>query len=122
MFGAACDSMLNYIPARLTGLVMILATAILKNDWKNCYQIMIQDGTKTESPNAGIPMAALAGALGTKFEKLEHYSLGNGNSNLTQKHIHSAISIMKLTSILFCGIVTIPIIAILSYIGWWIHA
>ncbi len=121
-FGAACDSFLNYIPARLTGLLMILATAILKNDWKNSYRIMIQDGTKTESPNAGIPMAALAGALGTRFEKLEHYSLGNGDSDLTQKHIHSAISIMKLTSILFGGIVTIPMITLLSFIGWWIHA
>jgi adenosylcobinamide-phosphate synthase len=53
-FGAACDTVLNYIPARLTGLVMILATAILKNDWKNSYQIMMEDGTKTESPNATI--------------------------------------------------------------------
>lgn len=121
-FGAACDTVLNYIPARLTGLVMILATAILKNDWKNSYQIMMEDGTKTESPNAGIPMAALAGALGTRFEKLDHYSLGNGNSELTKEHIHSAISIMKLSSILFCGLVTIPIITVLSYIGWWIHA
>lgn len=121
-FGAACDSILNYIPSRLTGLVMILATAILKNDWKNSYHIMMKDGTKTESPNAGIPMAALAGALGTKFEKLEHYTLGNGNSDLTQEHIHVAISIMKISSILFCVIVTIPIITLLSYIGWWIHA
>jgi adenosylcobinamide-phosphate synthase len=100
----------------------MVATAILKNDWKNSYQIMMEDGTKTESPNAGIPMAALAGALGTRFEKLDHYSLGNGNSELTKEHIHSAISIMKLSSILFCGLVTIPIITVLSYIGWWIHA
>ena len=121
-FGATCDNVLNYIPSRLTGLLMILATAILKNDWKNSYQIMMKDGTKTESPNAGIPMAALAGALGTRFEKLEHYTLGDGNLDLTQKHIHSAISIMKLTSILFCTIVTIPTIILLSYIGWWIHA
>ncbi|MFB5597408.1 MAG: cobalamin biosynthesis protein [Nitrosopumilaceae archaeon] len=121
-FGARCDTILNYIPARLTGLVMILATSILKKDWKNSYQIMREDGTKIESLNAGIPMAALAGALGTRFEKLEHYSLGNGNSELTKEHIHSAISIMKLSSILFCGIVTIPIIILLAYIGWWIHA
>ena len=121
-FGAACDNILNYIPARLTGLVMILATAILRNDWKNSYQIMIQDGTKTDSPNAGIPMAALAGALGTRFEKLEHYTLGKGDSTLSLEHIHSAILIMKMTSILFFVMVTIPIISLLSYLGWWIHA
>jgi len=33
----------------------------------------------------------------------------------------SAITIMKLTSILFFGIVTIPIIIALSFVGWWIH-
>jgi adenosylcobinamide-phosphate synthase len=29
---------------------------------------------------------------------------------------------MKVTSIIFCGIVVIPIILFLSYLGWWIHA
>jgi adenosylcobinamide-phosphate synthase len=67
-------------------------------------------------------MAALAGALETKFEKLEHYSLGNVETILTKEHVFSAIAIMKLTSILFFGIITIPIITVLSFIGWWIHA
>jgi adenosylcobinamide-phosphate synthase len=82
---------------------------------------MIRDGKKTESPNAGYPMAALAGALETKFEKINHYKLGDGETILTKEHVHSAISIMKLTSILFFGIVTIPIVYILSLIGWWVH-
>ena len=82
---------------------------------------MIRDGKKTESPNAGYPMAALAGALETKFEKINHYKLGDGETMLTKEHVYSAISIMKLTSILFFGIVTIPIVCILSLIGWWIH-
>jgi len=67
-------------------------------------------------------MAALAGALQTKFEKIDHYSLGDGNLALTKDHIKSAIALMKVTSILFSGIVTIPIILVLSYFGWWIHA
>ena len=121
-FAATCDSILNYIPSRLTGLVMIISSAILQNNWKESYKIMIRDGKKTESPNAGYPMAALAGALETKFEKINHYKLGDGEIILTKEHVYSAISIMKLTSILFFGIVTIPIIYILSLIGWWIHA
>jgi len=120
-FAATCDSILNYIPSRLTGLVMIISAAILQNNWKESYKIMIRDGKKTESPNAGYPMAALAGALETKFEKINHYKLGDGETILTKEHVHSAISIMKLTSILFFGIVTIPIVYILSLIGWWIH-
>jgi adenosylcobinamide-phosphate synthase len=117
-FAATCDSILNYIPSRLTGLLMIISAAILQNNWKESYKIMIRDGKKTESPNAGYPMAALAGALETKFEKINHYKLGDGEIILTKEHVHSAISIMKLTSVLFFGIITIPIISVLSFVGW----
>ena len=121
-FGATCDTILNYIPSRLTGLVMIISAAILQNNWKESYKIMIRDGKKTESPNAGYPMAALAGALETKFEKINHYKLGNGEIILTTEHVNSALTMMKLTSILFFGLVIIPIITVLSLVGWWIHA
>ena len=121
-FGANCDKVLNFIPARLTALMMVLAAMIIGNDWRKSYQIMTRDGSKTESPNAGYPMAALAGALQTKFEKIDHYILGEGNLQLTTDHIKSGIALMKVTSILFCGIVTLPIIIVLSYLGWWIHA
>lgn len=121
-FAAKCDAVLNYIPSRLTGFMMIIAAALLQNNWKESYKIMVRDGRKTESPNAGYPMAALAGALGTKFEKIDHYQLGNGEIPLTQQHVYSAISLMKISSLLFFGIVVIPIITILSMLGWWIHA
>jgi len=81
----------------------------------------MRDGKTTESPNAGYPMAALAGALETKFEKINHYKLGDGEIILTKHHVYSAINIMKLTSILFFGIITVPIIIILSFIGWWLY-
>lgn len=121
-FAATCDSILNYIPSRLTGLIMIISAAILQNNWKESYKIMVRDGKKTDSPNAGYPMAALAGALETKFEKINHYKLGDGEIILTKEHVHSAISMMKLTSILFFVMTSIPIISILSFMGWWIHA
>jgi len=121
-FAANCDSILNYIPSRLTGLIMIISAAILQNNWKESYKIMMRDGNKTESPNAGYPMAALAGALGTKFEKINHYKLGDGEIILTKDHVYSAITMMKLTSILFFGIVTVPLFFILSVFGWWIYA
>ncbi|MEK6870252.1 MAG: cobalamin biosynthesis protein [Thermoproteota archaeon] len=121
-FGANCDKILNYIPSRLTGFIMILSAMILGNNWRKSYEIMIRDGRKTKSPNAGYPMAAIAGALGAKFEKIDHYSLGDGNISFTKDHVKSAISIMKVTSILFCGIVVVPILLLLSYLGWWIHA
>lgn len=121
-FAANCDKVLNYVPSRLTGFIMILSAMILGNDWKKSYKIMIRDGRKTESPNAGYPMAAIAGALGTKFEKIDHYSLGDGIESITENHVQSAISLMKVTSLIFCGIVVVPIIFLSSYLGWWMHA
>ena len=121
-FGANCDKVLNYLPARITSIMMVLSAMILGHDWKKSYKIMRRDGKNTDSPNAGYPMAALAGALGTQFEKINHYSVGEGNIELTKDHLRSAISLMKITSILFCMIFTIPIIIALSYLGWWIHA
>lgn len=121
-FGANCDKILNYIPSRLTGFIMVLSAMILGNNWKKSFEIMIRDGKKTDSPNAGYPMAAIAGALEAKFEKIDHYSLGDGNISFTKDHVRSAILIMKVTSILFCGMVVVPILLLLSYLGWWIHA
>jgi adenosylcobinamide-phosphate synthase len=120
-FGANCDKVLNYLPARITAYVMILAAALIGADWKNSLITIQQDGRKTSSPNAGYPMAAMAGALGTRFEKIDHYSLGNGTTNLDENHFRSAVLLMKVTSILFCILVTIPLIIVLYYLGWWIH-
>jgi len=120
-FGANCDKVLNYLPARITGLVMILAAVLVRADWKNCLITMRRDGKNTESPNAGYPMAAMAGALGTRFEKIDHYTLGNGTMILGENHFRSAVLLMKVTGILFCVLVTVPLIILLSYLGWWIH-
>ena len=121
-FAANCDTILNYIPSRLTGFVMIFSAMILGYDWKRSYKIMIRDGGKTQSPNAGYPMAAIAGALGTRFEKIDHYFLGDGKVSYSKEHVKSTITLMKVTSIIFCGIVVVPIVLLLSYLGWWIHA
>ncbi len=118
-FGANCDKVLNFVPSRLTSMIMILASMIVGCNWKSSAQIMKRDGPKTESPNAGYPMATMAGALEVKFEKLDHYVLGDGNTEFTEKHFKNAISMMKVTAILFAGLFTIPVIVVLSYFGWW---
>lgn len=120
-FGANSDKILNFLPSRITSLVMILAVMILRENWRHSLEIMRRDGKKTESPNAGYPMATLAGALSVKFEKINHYVLGDGNLEFTEDHFKSAISIMKLTTVLFCIIFTIPLIVTLSYLGWWVY-
>lgn len=124
-FGANCDKILNYIPSRLTGLIMVLGAGLLGYDWQNSYRVMSSDARKLSSPNAGYPIAALAGALCMKLEKIDHYEVGSNNNTDPSKEHYSiirAIKLMKITSILFCSIVTIPLILLFSYIGWWIHA
>lgn len=120
-FGANCDRFLNFIPARLTGFLMILSSALLGYNWKNSYHTMLRDRKNLPSPNAGYPIAALAGALDTKLEKINYYKVGMEKEKLSLQHIIASIRIMKLTSIFFCFIICIPIIIMLSSVGWWIN-
>lgn len=121
-FGANCDKLLNFIPSRITALVIILSALLLNYNWKKSLEIMIRDGGNTASPNAGYPMAAFAGALEKRFEKVDHYALGDGDLSFSLEHIESAITLMKVTSILFSIIIVMPMVLLLSYFGWWIHA
>ena len=57
---ALLDDVANYIPARLTALLI----ALIADDKPRAWQCMKRDGHKLESPNAGYPIAAMAGALG----------------------------------------------------------
>ncbi|MDE1816835.1 MAG: cobalamin biosynthesis protein [Patescibacteria group bacterium] len=118
-FGANCDKVLNFVPSRLTSMIMVLASIIVGCNWRHSAEVMKRDGPKTESPNAGYPMATMAGALGVKFEKLDHYILGDGSTEFTEKHFKTAILMMKVTSVLFAGLFTIPVIMALYYLGWW---
>jgi adenosylcobinamide-phosphate synthase len=57
---AIVDDIANFIPARLTALLIVL----LAEDKRRAWQCLWRDGKKLESPNAGYPIAAMAGALG----------------------------------------------------------
>ncbi len=62
-FSAKMDDIWNWIPARLTGLIIIIASFILRLNWRDSWKIMRRDGQNHSSPNSGIPEAAAAGAL-----------------------------------------------------------
>jgi len=57
---AIIDDIANYIPARLTALLIVL----LAKDKRHAWRCLWRDGNKLESPNAGYPIVAMAGALG----------------------------------------------------------
>ncbi len=60
---ARLDDVVNYIPARLTGLIIIPTSFLLGLDWKNAFMVLKQDRLSHASPNAAHPEAAVAGAL-----------------------------------------------------------
>jgi adenosylcobinamide-phosphate synthase len=120
-FSATFDKIQNFLPSRLTSLVMVLSCFLLRENWRLSIKVMKRDGSQTESLNAGYPMATMAGALGIRFEKLGYYSLGDDNSELSETHFRSAVSIMKVTTFLFVFLFTLPMVLFLSNLGWWYY-
>jgi adenosylcobinamide-phosphate synthase len=116
---ARLDTAANYVPARITAFLMVASARILGADWKNSLSVLQRDHAKTFSPNAGYPMATMAGALRVRLEKIGHYALGDEQEPASLEKCRVAISIMKLTTLLFCFGVSAPIISILYLAGWW---
>lgn len=100
-FPAKLDDIANYIPARITGILVVFAAAILRLNWKNAYKIMMRDARKPDSPNSGYSMAAAAGALGIKLQKIDYYEIGDDLNPLTPYMIMEAILLSKVTILLF---------------------
>ena len=74
---ARLDDALGWIPARLAAAAIVLA-APLGGSAGGAWRAVRADARRTASPNAGWPMAAMAGALGVGLEKRGHYRLGAG--------------------------------------------
>jgi adenosylcobinamide-phosphate synthase len=75
---ARLDDAANFIPARLTALLLAAASGAGGGSPARALALWLRDGRKTESPNAGRPMAAMAGALGVELSKRGAYVLGAG--------------------------------------------
>jgi adenosylcobinamide-phosphate synthase len=77
LFGRASarfDDLMNYLPARLTGWLMLLVAPLVRLSWRGGLRIMLRDGRNHSSPNAGIPEAAAAGALGVQLGGTSRYA------------------------------------------------
>ena len=113
-FSARMDSLANYIPARITSILMVVSAWLLHEDWRRSWEILKRDKNKTESPNAGWTMSAMAGAFNAQLEKPGFYILGDPMNPLNPDHIPRAIRIMKLTTFLFVMIIVLPIIVMMG--------
>jgi adenosylcobinamide-phosphate synthase len=110
-FSANLDNVVNYIPTRLTALLMIVAAAILRMDSANAWRIARRDHKKTPSRNHGWPMGAVAGALRIQLEKPGQYILGDAQEPVTGDKILGALRIRDVTIVLW-GIICLGAIVV----------
>lgn len=99
-FAARLDDVLNYIPARIGAFILIAAAFLSGENGKNAFKIAIRDNANTESPNAGWPMAAGAGALGVKLGKPGSYTLGDEIKPLNILTIDAMIKVFSFTAVI----------------------
>ena len=77
---ARFDDLVNLVPARLSGMLLVLAALFAGDAMPGpALRIMLRDGRKHHSPNAGWPEAAMAGALGLALAGPRHYAEGTVN-------------------------------------------
>ena len=95
-FASRLDDVLNFIPARLTALLLVLAAFLSRRSGRASWRVALREHAKTESINAGWPMAAIAGSLGVQLEKVGHYKLGKSNTPLIAKTVDDSLKLVYL--------------------------
>ncbi|MDO8445318.1 MAG: adenosylcobinamide-phosphate synthase CbiB [Deltaproteobacteria bacterium] len=118
---ARLDDLVNYIPARLTALLIAFAAFVLRKDWRGAWKIMLRDRRNHPSPNSGYPEAAVAGALGRRLGGLSYYGgvpsnkpfIGDEHGEFQVIDVKDAGRLMITSSILMV-LLSILIIAVLG--------
>ena len=96
---ARLDDVINIVPARLAALMLWLATVVMPGMAAGqAWRIMLAHRGRTESPNAGWTMAAMAGGLGVTLEKVGHYRLGEPAPEPAPAHIGAATRALYATT------------------------
>lgn len=107
-FSAKADDAFNFIPSRITAVFMLLASLILRLNYKNAVKIFFRDRNKHSSPNAGQTESVAAGALETELGGDSYYfsrlykkaKLGDKIREIKKADIITINKIMYLTSFL----------------------
>jgi adenosylcobinamide-phosphate synthase len=105
---ARLDDAANWMPARITGLLIVLAAGVSTHRMRQSWRTYWRDGRNHPSPNSGWPEAAMAGALGVQLggtnfyggQLVNHPRLGDAVVPLGMGHILAALRLMAVASIL----------------------
>ncbi len=92
--GARLDDLANFIPARLSILLMALASP---GKAEATIKAALKYHSATPSPNSGWPMAACAGALGIRLEKPGFYVLLEEGREPDTADVPRALRLMQIT-------------------------
>jgi adenosylcobinamide-phosphate synthase len=109
---ARLDDVANWLPARLTAGLLLLAGCFTGNNVAAGWRILRRDGAKTPSPNGGRPMAVMAGLLGVELEKKGVYLLGDPQYPLTLQKVRHAwllVILAAVVMIILCGLATLTL-------------
>ncbi len=105
-FAAKLDDLANFIPARLTSIIMLLSSFILRYNWKRGWKVLLTDAKKHPSPNSGYSEAVAAGVLGIQLGGTNYYGgvpsrrpvLGIKTRDTEPRDILYSVTLMYLTS------------------------
>ncbi|MDP2729028.1 MAG: cobalamin biosynthesis protein [Dehalococcoidales bacterium] len=111
-FACRLDDVLNFIPARLTALLLVFASFLSGRGARASWRVALSEHSRTESPNAGWTMAAVAGALNVQLEKVGHYRLGKSGSPLVPETIDASLQLAQIASLIW---------VIVSFATGWIY-
>jgi adenosylcobinamide-phosphate synthase len=78
--------------------LLVLAALVMKRNGPNSWQTALREHARTESPNAGWPMAAMAGALNVQLEKVGRYKLGKENAVLIPETINISVKLFSIAT------------------------
>ena len=114
-FSAKADDVANYLPARISAYIMIMASFILGLNYKNAYKIYKRDRYNHLSPNSAHTESVCAGALDIRLAGGSYYkgvfvdkpTIGDANKKIELEDIKVANRLMFTTSLLclFIGII-----------------
>jgi adenosylcobinamide-phosphate synthase len=105
---ARLDDICNYIPARLTALLLVITCLIAKLDATGAWKSIKRDAKLHLSPNSGFPEAAVAGSLGIQLGGTNYYNgiasyrakMGLTNRSIEADDILNTIKMMNISSVL----------------------
>ncbi len=120
-FSAKLDDVANFIPARVTGILIVISAMILGYDYKNSLKIFIRDRKNHSSPNSGHAEAGVAGALGVQFggrvsyfgKEVDKPVIGDKIKDFELEDIKKNIKIMYAAS--FLSLVVFSVISVGIY-------